>query len=36
MGDFDRLPLMLLLAVASPLEQLSAPRSLYMGFRKLS
>jgi hypothetical protein len=30
MGDFD----WLLLAGVSPPEQLSAPRTLYMGFRK--
>jgi hypothetical protein len=34
MGDFDWLPLMLLLAVGSPPEQLSALRTLYIGFRK--
>jgi hypothetical protein len=33
MGDFNWLPLMLLLAVSPP-EQLSAPRTLYIGFRK--
>jgi hypothetical protein len=32
MGDSDWLPL--LLAGVSPPEQLSAPRTLYMGFRK--
>jgi hypothetical protein len=32
-GDFDWLPLLLLLAVPPP-EQLSAPRTLYIGFRK--
>jgi hypothetical protein len=32
MGDFDWL--MLLLAVVSPPAQLSAPRTLYIGFRK--
>jgi hypothetical protein len=34
MGDFDWLLLKLLLAAASPPEQLPAPRTLYLGFRK--
>jgi hypothetical protein len=34
MGIFDWLPLMLLLVVVSPPEQLSALRILYIGFRK--
>jgi hypothetical protein len=32
MGDFDWLPLML--AGVSPPQQLSTPRTLYIGFRK--
>jgi hypothetical protein len=34
MEDYDWLLLLLLLAGVSPLEQLSAPRTLYIGFRK--
>jgi hypothetical protein len=34
MGDFDWLPRMLLLAVGSPPEQLSALRTLYIDCRK--
>jgi hypothetical protein len=34
MIDFDWLLLPLLLAVVAPPEQISAPRTLYTGFRK--
>jgi hypothetical protein len=34
MGDFDWLPLLLMLAGVSPTKQLSALRTLYIGFRK--
>jgi hypothetical protein len=34
MGIFEWLPLTLLLAYLSPPEQLSAPRTLYIGFGK--
>jgi hypothetical protein len=34
MGDFDWLPLLVLLAVGFLPQQLSAPRTLYIAFRK--
>jgi hypothetical protein len=33
-GDFDWLRLLLLLTAVSPSEQLSAQKTLYIGFRK--